>query len=96
MSNGSSLTVLYRHLCKVLGNQEMVRTKQLMSPVSDFVSCDPSRKIITIGSTGEGLNLPGSDLDAVNVLNYIPVFIQLTDVPLGQQSLVMDTVDTKP
>ena len=99
MSDRSLSMFLYQDLCKILGNEEMVRTKRLVSSSSDFILSNATNLQIASGSTGEGLDQPGSYLHVVSVLNSIPVFEQLSVVPLralGQQSLVMDTVDTKP
>ena len=68
---------IYDNLIRVVGSEMDIRIRQKMFPIMDRICNTAYREIIKIssGSLAEGLDLPGSDMDIMTVLNCVQ-FIQ--------------------
>ncbi|XP_071147330.1 uncharacterized protein [Mytilus edulis] len=89
---------LYDYMChNIVGTEEHVKTIRLMNTMRDNFSSSKSFTIITSGSYGEGLEMRGSDLDIMQVRNYIQVNAdKQPDFDTNTTYLSMDTDDVKP
>ncbi|CAG2189337.1 unnamed protein product [Mytilus edulis] len=90
---------LYHYMCKnIVGSENHVNTIRLMNAVCDNVSRDKTRVDIASGSFGEGLQMLGSDLDIMWVLQFIEVHDTTTSKVVNpiKPYLSLTTDDTKP
>ncbi|CAG2185946.1 unnamed protein product [Mytilus edulis] len=86
-------------MCKnIVGSENHVNTIRLMNAVCDNVSRDKTRVDIASGSFGEGLQMLGSDLDILWVLQFIEVRDTTTSKVVNpiKPYLSLTTYDTKP
>ncbi|XP_071124298.1 uncharacterized protein [Mytilus edulis] len=89
---------LYHYLChNIVGLEEHVNTLRLMNNVRDNLQSNNMWTLITSGSFGEGLQMLGSDLDIMAVLNLINI---CEDTPIyfnaGKVYFTMEMEDTQP
>ncbi|XP_071147375.1 uncharacterized protein [Mytilus edulis] len=89
---------LYRYLCQnIVGTEDHVKTIRLMNTVRDNFSSSKLFTCITSGSYGEGLEMQGSDLDIMQVIQYIKVYAdKQPNFDPSITYLSMDTDDVKP
>ncbi|CAC5414204.1 unnamed protein product [Mytilus coruscus] len=89
---------LYHNLCQnIVGTEEHVKAIRMINAVRDNLQSDKYSTIITSGSFGDGLDMQGSDIDVMLVMNY-------TEVCEGKQVcfdadkiyVTMETDDTHP
>ncbi|VDI33854.1 Hypothetical predicted protein [Mytilus galloprovincialis] len=90
---------LYHYLCKyIIGTEHHVKTIRLLNTVGDNLSRNDSDVAITSGSFGEGLQIRGSDLDIIYVLQDIEVQDNISPIAFNanKTNFSMMTEDTKP
>lgn len=90
--------VLYHYLCqKIVGSEEHVNTIRMMNNVRDHTESNETMTIITSGSFGEGLDMRGSDLDVMIVLQYLEVCEKIHDyLNFVKVYFKMEMEDTQP
>ncbi|CAG2221770.1 unnamed protein product [Mytilus edulis] len=88
----------FEYLCDIIGSEEVVRTRREIFSAREILENSIEITSISSGSKAEGLDLKGSDYDAMLLMNIFRVYESLNDVhyDLDNASLVMDTHDTKP
>ncbi|XP_071124014.1 uncharacterized protein [Mytilus edulis] len=65
---------LYHNICQnIVGTEDHVKAIRMMNAVRDNLQSNKYTTIITSGSFGEGLDMQGSDIDVVLVMNYAEV-----------------------
>ncbi|VDI84017.1 Hypothetical predicted protein [Mytilus galloprovincialis] len=67
---------LYEHLVHIVGTEIDIRKRQRLFIIQDRIynsSCSKIRTRISSGSLAEGLDLPGSDMDIMYVVNNIKI-----------------------
>lgn len=87
----------YNFLCDEFGSPEVVKTRRLFFIARDTIMNSLEFTQITSGSTGEGLDMTGSDLDIMYVNNFITV-IESTSANIYNKPMtfVMHNDLTKP
>ncbi|VDI58730.1 Hypothetical predicted protein, partial [Mytilus galloprovincialis] len=82
---------------EVVGTEEHVNTIRMMNTIRDHLESDSMRTIITSGSFGEGLDMRGSDLDVMIVLQYLEVCEKIHDyLNFVKVYFKMEMEDTQP
>ncbi|VDI31648.1 Hypothetical predicted protein [Mytilus galloprovincialis] len=74
---------LYEHLVQIVGSEIDIRTRQRLFIINDMIikaSGFPSRTHIFSGSLAEGLDLPGSDMDVMYVMNNYKVIHNVENI----------------
>ncbi|VDH89705.1 Hypothetical predicted protein [Mytilus galloprovincialis] len=74
---------LYENLVQIVGTELDIRKRQRLFIIQDgLINTTGSNECtqISSGSLAEGLNLPGSDLDIMNVINYKKVIPNVKDI----------------
>lgn len=65
---------LYRYLClNIVGREDYVKQSRMMTTVRDNLTCNGDMTVVTSGSSGEGLDMRGSDLDMMYVFKKVEV-----------------------
>ncbi|XP_071128162.1 cyclic GMP-AMP synthase-like receptor 2 [Mytilus edulis] len=88
----------YRYMCQnIVGSENHVNTIRQMNTVRDNMYSNDFYTVITSGSFGEGLEMRGSDLDAMHVIKFIEVYenIKPAENHLNVIYLSMETDDVK-
>ena len=96
-SRDTSLS-FYRYLCHhVVGSEEIVKTRRMLNTMSDNLCHNKLYNQITSGSSGEGLEMKGSDLDIMFVLKDVNVYedINSARLNLAETCVAMEMDDTK-
>lgn len=90
--------VLCDYLCQnIVGTEEHVKGIRMTNAVRDNLQSDNISIVITSGSFGEGLEMQGSDVDVVQVMQGVKVCEdQNIDFNADEIYLTMETEDTKP
>lgn len=86
------------YLCEyIVGNEDYVKKIRIMNTVHDNLSNGEYNTIITSGSFGEGIQMPGSDIDLMHVLKEYDVFEEAKiQKNRNTAQFLMETEDTKP
>ncbi|CAC5422709.1 unnamed protein product [Mytilus coruscus] len=86
----------YEYLCQKIGSEEDVKARRITSIVCDIGN--GRSKQIRSGSSGEGLNLKGSDVDLMMIYSKCVVYEYYSEIPVQNKKipLVMDPEDTQP
>lgn len=86
------------YLCEcIVGNEDYVKKIRIMNTVHDNLSNGEYNTIITSGSFGEGIPMPGSDIDLMHVLKEYDVFEEAKiQKNRNTAQFLMETEDTKP
>lgn len=73
--NDQRAKYLYKHLVQIVGTEIDIRRRQRLFVIIDRIAnlCLSIRTQIFSGSLSEGIDLPGSDMDVMYVMNYIEV-----------------------
>ena len=66
---------VYDNLVRVVGSEMDIRIRQNILLIKDKIGTKVNTNITTVssGSLAEGLNLPGSDMDIMRILNNVQV-----------------------
>ena len=89
---------LYRYLCHhVVGSEEAVKTRRMFHTMGDNLFHNEVFSKITSGSSGEGLDMKGSDLDIMFVFKDVNVYedINSTRLKWAETCVAMEMDDTK-
>ncbi|VDI02882.1 Hypothetical predicted protein, partial [Mytilus galloprovincialis] len=89
---------LYQHMSEnIVGTEEHVKTIRKMNTVRDNLSNTEYDTTITSGSFGEGLDMRGSDIDLMRVLQFIEVCENI-NVPINPAKayFTMNIDDSQP
>ncbi|VDI68763.1 Hypothetical predicted protein [Mytilus galloprovincialis] len=90
-------TELYRYMCQsIVGTEDNVKQIRLMNAIRDDLSIHKNEISITSGSYGEGLDMRGSDLDVMYVVQNIKVYDVKPRLNPISAYLLMDTDNVKP
>ncbi|XP_071142019.1 uncharacterized protein [Mytilus edulis] len=86
----------YNHVCDIIGSPDVVKTRRKIFTLIDWSDLKPCG--ISSGSKAEGLDLNGSDYDAMYNFSLVRVYESLNDVQSDSDQIIlqMDTNDTKP
>ncbi|XP_071141871.1 uncharacterized protein [Mytilus edulis] len=93
---------LYELLVNINGTERDIRTRQQLFITEDMISSvgNVGSKItkISSGSLSEGLDLPGSDIDVMYVIEYLDIIRSETDIKhtVQQTTMVMETDNKYP
>ncbi|XP_063409241.1 uncharacterized protein LOC134692694 isoform X1 [Mytilus trossulus] len=93
---------LYEHLVNIVGSEIVIRKRQRLFKIQDMiVNSSRSTDCLQIfsGSLAEGLDLPGSDLDVMYVINYVKIIRNKKNIlnPVNGETLyVMETAIDHP
>ncbi|XP_052085584.1 uncharacterized protein LOC127723128 [Mytilus californianus] len=87
---------MYELLVQTVGSEIDIRTRQRLFIIHDMIinSADSRNRIhISSGSLAEGLDLPGSDMDVMYVMNDIEVIDNIKNIekPIHHTALYMET-----
>lgn len=91
--------VLYHYVCQnIVGYEDHVKTLRMTNNVRDNITNVKNSVFITSGSFGEGIEIKGSDVDIMQVLNYMEVHEDILPVVYDKHKIhfSMNTEDTKP
>ncbi|CAC5414859.1 unnamed protein product [Mytilus coruscus] len=98
MSTGEDISLkLYHYLSKIIGSDDVVKTRQNIFKVMDFVMNDNDGfTFISSGSKAEGIDIKGSDFDRMIVLKMANVNENMRDAtyPAYGVFLLMEFTDT--
>ncbi|CAG2215840.1 unnamed protein product [Mytilus edulis] len=85
----------YKYLCQKIGSEKVVKTRRLICVISDI---GQGEKMMTSGSKGEGLDLNGSDFDAMIIDPNFKVYQSESEVQddCFAIPLIMNTEETQP
>ncbi|CAC5371213.1 unnamed protein product [Mytilus coruscus] len=89
---------LYDHLVKTVGTEIDIRNRQRLFIIQDMIynatiTHRAQQRRISSGSLAEGLDLPGSDLDIMSLMNDVNVIQNVRNIkhPIQSTTLVMET-----
>ena len=88
---------LYRYVCHhVVGSEETVKTRRMFHTMGDNLCHNKVYSQITSGSSGEGLEMKGSDLDIMFAFKDVNVYEDINSARLNSAKtcVVMETEDT--
>ena len=85
---------MYHH---IVGSEETVKTRRMFNTMRDNLSDDKIFTRISIGISGEGLEVKGSDIDIMFVLKDVNVYedINSTHINSSETCVAMEMDDTK-
>ncbi|VDH98514.1 Hypothetical predicted protein [Mytilus galloprovincialis] len=85
----------YKYLCQKIGSEKVVKTRRLICVISDI---GQGEKMMTSGSKGEGLDLNGSDFDAMIIDPNFKVYQSESEVQddCFAIPLIMNTEEAQP
>ncbi|XP_052079193.1 uncharacterized protein LOC127717547 [Mytilus californianus] len=91
---------LYEHLVKTAGTEIDIRNRQRLFIIQNMIinTCQSGRIQISSGSLAEGLYLPGSDIDFMEVQTHVDVIQNEKNIkhPVHKIPLVMETDTDHP
>ena len=96
-SRDTSLS-LYRYVCHhIVGSEETVKTRRMFLTMKDNLCHNKVFNVITSGSSGEGLEMKGSDLDIMFVFKDVNLYEDINSIRLNsaETCVAMEMDDTK-
>ena len=99
MSESDVSLALYCWLCQhIVGSEDVVKARRLASMSMDEMKNKKGvTTVITSGSIGEGLDLPGSDVDVMFVLSWLKVHECPCPISVSNPAVfTMETVNIRP
>ena len=88
---------LYRYVCHhVVGTEKTVKTRRLLNTINDNLFHSKEITQITSGSSGEGLEMKGSDVDVMLVFKDVNVYEDINSalVNSAETCVAMEMDDT--
>ena len=89
---------LYRYVCHhVVGTEKTVKTRRLLNTINDNLFHSKEITQITSGSSGEGLEMKGSDVDVMWVFKDVNVYEDINSalVNSAETCVAMEMDDSK-
>lgn len=98
LGNYSEEKLLYEHLVNAVGTEIQIRNRQRVFIIQELINgVSPSDiQVTTSGSLAEGLDLPGSDIDKMYIINGVHVIQNVRNIKPQFLTLVMVTDNDHP